>query len=133
QKLAELRTHRGYDDNMAHGFVTINFQHQPEIETKLNQEDKKEFITEKDDNQNKEQSMSTNEEHKLPLSNSTNHSFEDHAFSIETLCAYCNKKIWTKTGRQCRNCSMTIHKKCEDKLNHQRTCTHESIHLKSKE
>ncbi|CAF3395606.1 unnamed protein product [Rotaria sp. Silwood1] len=133
QKLAELRTHRGYDDNMANGFVTINFQHQPEIEMKLNQEDKKEFITEKDDNQNKEQSMSTNEEHKLPLSNSTNHSFEDHAFSIETLCAYCNKKIWTKTGRQCRNCSMTIHKKCEDKLNHQRTCTHESIHLKSKE
>ncbi|CAF3421485.1 unnamed protein product [Rotaria sp. Silwood1] len=133
QKLAELRTHRGYDDNMANGFVTINFQHQPEIEMKLNQEDKKEFVIEKDDNQNEEQPMSTNEEHKLPLSNSTNHSFEDHAFSIETLCAYCNKKIWTKTGRQCRNCSMTIHKKCEDKLNHQHTCTHESIHLKSKE
>ncbi|CAF2410288.1 unnamed protein product [Rotaria sp. Silwood2] len=133
KKLAELITHRGYDDNMAHGFVTINFKHQSDIEIKLNQEEKKELVIEKDDKQKQEHSISNNEEHKLPLLNSTNHLFENHTFSVETLCAYCNKKIWTKTGRQCRNCSMTIHKKCENKLNNEHTCTHESIHLKSKE
>ena len=37
KKLAELSTHKRYDDNMAHGFVTINIRHEPEIEKKLNQ------------------------------------------------------------------------------------------------
>ena len=38
----ELSTHKGYDDNLAHGFVTINIKHRPEIENKLNPQDKKE-------------------------------------------------------------------------------------------
>ncbi|CAF0942922.1 unnamed protein product [Rotaria sordida] len=134
KNLTELSTHRGYDDNMAHGFVTIHVKHRPTIEIKLNQEEKKEFVIEKDDKQKQEQLISINEEHKLFLSNSTtNHLFEDHTFNVETFCTYCNKKIWSKTGRQCRNCSMIIHKKCEDKLNHEYICTHESIDLKSNE
>ncbi|CAF1056013.1 unnamed protein product [Rotaria sordida] len=134
KNLTELSTHRGYDDNLAHGFVTIHVKHRPTIEIKLNQEEKKEFVIEKDDKQKQEQLISINEEHKLFLSNSTtNHLFEDHTFNVETFCTYCNKKIWSKTGRQCRNCSMIIHKKCEDKLNHEYTCTHESIDLKSNE
>ena len=38
----ELGTHKGYDDNLAHGFVTINIRHRPEIEMKLNAQEKKE-------------------------------------------------------------------------------------------
>ena len=34
--------HKGYDDNLAHGFVTINIKHRPEIEMKLNIEEKRE-------------------------------------------------------------------------------------------
>lgn len=42
KKRLELSTHKGYDDNLAHGFVTINIKHRPEIEMKLNPQDKKE-------------------------------------------------------------------------------------------
>ena len=40
QKLAELTTHKKYDDHMAHGFVTLEIRHEPEIESTLNQEAK---------------------------------------------------------------------------------------------
>ena len=38
----ELSAHKGYDDNLAYGFVTINIKHRPEIEKKLNSQEKKE-------------------------------------------------------------------------------------------
>ena len=45
KKRLELGTHKGYDDNLAHGFVTINVQHRPEIEIRSNlQEQKEQFI-----------------------------------------------------------------------------------------
>jgi len=42
KKRIELSTHKGYDDNLSHGFVTINIKHQPAIEMKLNAQEKKE-------------------------------------------------------------------------------------------
>jgi len=42
KKRLELSTHKGYDDNLANGFVTINIKHQPEIEMKLNPQEKRE-------------------------------------------------------------------------------------------
>jgi hypothetical protein len=45
KKRLELGTHKGYDDNLAHGFVTINIKHRPEIEIRSNpQEQKEQFI-----------------------------------------------------------------------------------------
>ena len=40
----ELSTHKGYDDNLAHGFVTINIKHKPAIETALNDQEKREHF-----------------------------------------------------------------------------------------
>jgi len=126
---------------MAHGFVTINVRHEPEIETKFNQEIKKErtssfetIIVQSN------QLTSVNEEHELPSSkyenkrrNSqlkfilfrpTDHIFEDQAFSVGILlCAYCNRTVWMTTGRQCRNCLKTVHKKCEEKYSNKNICT----------
>ena len=31
-KLAELSRHKGYDDDMTHGFVTINIRYQPDTD-----------------------------------------------------------------------------------------------------
>lgn len=46
KKRAELSAHKGYDDNLSHGFVTTNIKHRPEIEKKLNDQEKKEqFLT----------------------------------------------------------------------------------------
>ena len=61
----------------------------------------------------------------------TDHDFEDKAFTVATTCASCLKKIWMKTGRQCRECQVTIHRKCEDKFNANNVCSHESINAKS--
>lgn len=36
-----------------------------------------------------------------------------------------------KTGRQCRDCQVAIHKKCEEKFNATNSCTHEPIKTKS--
>jgi hypothetical protein len=36
-----------------------------------------------------------------------------------------------KAGRLCRNCSVTVHKKCEDKFNSENICTHEHVQPKS--
>jgi len=36
-----------------------------------------------------------------------------------------------KSGRQCRDCLITIHRKCEEKFNAENICTHEPVHLKS--
>lgn len=60
----------------------------------------------------------------------TNHIFEDKTFPIATVCASCNKKIWMKYGRQCRDCLATIHKKCEEKYNIDTICTHEPSPVK---
>lgn len=65
------------------------------------------------------------------FSRPTDHIFEDKTFTVATLCACCTKKIWMKSGRQCRDCHVTIHKKCEDKFNSENTCTHEPIDIKS--
>ena len=42
KKRLELSAHKGYDDNMSHGFVTLNIRHRPAIEANLNPQDKKE-------------------------------------------------------------------------------------------
>ncbi|CAF4603715.1 unnamed protein product [Rotaria socialis] len=45
KKRVELSTHKGYDDNLAHGFVTVNVKHRPAIEARLNSQEKNEQFT----------------------------------------------------------------------------------------
>lgn len=44
KKRLELSTHKGYDNNLAQGFVTINIRHQPEIDLHLTPQEKKEHF-----------------------------------------------------------------------------------------
>ncbi|CAF2649326.1 unnamed protein product [Rotaria sp. Silwood2] len=145
KKRLELTTHKAYDDNLAHGFVTVNIRHKPEIEAKLTLEEKKEqfaantltlnALAKKIKEDEKKQVQlnyinTINKQHELAARKITDHLFEDKAFTVATVCGYCNRKIWMKIGRQCRDCLITIHKKCEDKFNAESTCTHEPIQLK---
>lgn len=41
----ELSTHKGYDDNLAHGFITVNVKHKPGIEAQLTPQEQKEQFT----------------------------------------------------------------------------------------
>ncbi|CAF0848083.1 unnamed protein product [Didymodactylos carnosus] len=126
KKFAEFVQHKGYDDNLAHGFITINIIHRPQIEQNLDITQKREQYTttelvlndlcaklkekEKNVQANPIDSIKTNSE--TPKS-ANEHTFEDHTFSISTVCDFCSKKIWMKAGRKCATCSMNIHKKCE--------------------
>lgn len=145
KKRIELSTHKGYDDDLAHGFVTINVKHRPEIEAKLNiQEKKEQFVKNspilneistklKEDEQKQDQLKyinTINEQQETPLRKPTDHIFEDKTFTTATVCSNCNKKIWMKSGRQCRDCLQTIHRKCEDKFTSETTCPHEPLQAK---
>ena len=57
KKLIELSTHKGFDDNMTHGFITINIKHQPEIARQFHQDEKKDelIFIEKDDEPSNEE------------------------------------------------------------------------------
>jgi len=146
KKRLELSSHKGYDDNMAHGFVTINIRHQPDIQSGLNvQEQKEQFVangpvlteirTNMKDQERKQEQLNfikvVDAQQQKPMKKPTDHDFEDKAFTVATTCASCLKKIWMKTGRQCRECQVTIHRKCEDKFNANNVCSHESINAKS--
>ena len=54
-----------------------------------------------------------------------NHVFVDQHFTEGTICANCQRKIWMKAGRQCKDCLVSVHKKCEAKFNHANICSHE--------
>lgn len=47
--------------------------------------------------------------------NENPHSFKPTSFTIPTTCFVCGSSIWglSKQGLSCRNCSMTIHAKCQ--------------------
>ncbi|CAF2160450.1 unnamed protein product [Rotaria magnacalcarata] len=132
KKLAELSTHRGYDDNMAHGFVTIDMKHEPTTEKKLDSNEKTQSVLVKNDKKNRDQPISSSEEHKSSLASSYSHLFEDHTFSVKTLCANCNSKIWIPSGRLCRYCFIAVHKKCEKKWIIEHVCTRKPIRSVSK-
>ncbi|UJR20987.1 hypothetical protein I4U23_024089 [Adineta vaga] len=122
KKLAELTTHKNFDDQMAHGFVTLEIRHEPEIENIPNHELKREDpITIETITVHNEQLLSAPQ----AISKLSDHIFEDQNFSIGTNCCFCHNKIWMKVGRQCRNCLATVHRKCEDKFSIINFCTHE--------
>ncbi|CAF0999825.1 unnamed protein product [Adineta ricciae] len=146
KKRMELSTHKGYDENLANGFVTINIKHWPEIEANLNPQEKKEqFIanspilndicTELKEKERKQDQLkyinAINEQHELPPRKPTDHIFEDKTFTLAIHCDYCTKKIWMKSGRHCRDCLINIHKKCEDRCNVENPCPHVPVPAKS--
>lgn len=45
KKHYELAQHKGYDDNMAHGFVTLNIKHHPVVRMKSNLPEKSDSVT----------------------------------------------------------------------------------------
>uniref|UniRef100_A0A1B6DL70 Phorbol-ester/DAG-type domain-containing protein n=1 Tax=Clastoptera arizonana TaxID=38151 RepID=A0A1B6DL70_9HEMI len=51
----------------------------------------------------------------ITQSNNSPHDFERTFFNKATQCGFCFKKIWLKDAFQCRDCSMTCHKKCVGK------------------
>ncbi|XP_055912899.1 PDZ domain-containing protein 8 isoform X2 [Eupeodes corollae] len=53
---------------------------------------------------------------------SKTHNFVRTHFHRATQCDFCGKKIWLKDAVQCRDCSMTCHKKCITKCQNSTVC-----------
>ena len=127
-----LATHKGYDDDLCHGDVTLHLQHQPRslsrverrriLQIKRRTEDAVEQRLHEINEQKHEDSI-----RKLVKLNeretSSNHRFISIKFTAATFCNFCNKKIWFKSGFKCEACHMVCHKKCTDKCQAQTTCS----------
>ncbi|CAF1651896.1 unnamed protein product, partial [Adineta ricciae] len=128
QKLSELTTHKKYDDHMAHGFVTIRIRHEPEIENRRKQEAKRQRSFSFETIIVDSEQLSFAEQ---PIPKSPRHIFEDQIFSVGVNCALCQKRVWMKAGRQCRDCSVTVHRACEENFVLTNFCTHENMRSRS--
>ena len=127
-----LASHKGYDDDLCHGDVTLHLQHQPHslsraerrriLQIKRRTEDAVEQRLHELSEQKHEESI-----RKLVKASehdaSNNHRFTGVKFNTATFCNFCHKKIWFKSGFKCDACHMICHKKCTDKCQAQTTCS----------
>ncbi|KAJ3610535.1 hypothetical protein NHX12_022627 [Muraenolepis orangiensis] len=119
--LRNLSTHKGFNEKLCYGDVTLNFCYlaegepdyvgrQVEREGSLHDEDLKDrereniHVAQRDD-------MAYGSMHLAEV----RHNFQDTQFQNPTWCEYCKKKVWTKAASQCMICSYVSHKKCQDK------------------
>ncbi|XP_061084416.1 PDZ domain-containing protein 8 [Conger conger] len=115
--LRSLSTHKGFNEKLCYGDVTLNFTYLSEGESENSSglvEREGEGSLQEDDQQ---QPLQPGEE----LSYSpmqiveVKHNFQDTQFQNPTWCEYCKKKVWTKAASQCMICAYVCHKKCQEK------------------
>lgn len=121
--LRSLSSHKGFNEKLCYGDVTLNFCYLAESESEypgapaererlgsLQEENLK-------DRDREQVPIALREE----LAYSTvqlvevRHNFQDTQFQNPTWCEYCKKKVWTKAASQCMICAYVCHKKCQDK------------------
>lgn len=123
--LRSLSTHKGFNEKLCYGDVTLNFIYLGDGETDLASgptEREREGSLQEEEVKEREREreqvlMVTRDE----SSNSSSqfgemwHNFQDTQFQNPTWCEYCKKKVWTKAASQCMTCSYVCHKKCQEK------------------
>lgn len=120
--LRSLSTHKGFNEKLCYGDITLNFTYLGEgdsdlssgfieREVSLQEEELKERERERDH-------VSTLTRDDLNYSSmqlEVRHNFQDTQFQNPTWCDYCKKKVWTKAASQCITCAYVCHKKCQEK------------------
>ncbi|XP_046885078.1 PDZ domain-containing protein 8 [Hypomesus transpacificus] len=125
--LRNLSTHKGFNEKLCYGDVTINFCYLGEGETELpgrllEGEREGSFLDEElrdRDREREREQLSSTPRDELAYGSmqlvEVRHNFQDTQFQNPTWCEYCKKKVWTKAASQCMICSYVCHKKCQDK------------------
>lgn len=124
--LRSLSTHKGFNEKLCYGDVTLNFCYLSEsdmdfqIGAVTEREREGSIYEEEPREREKEQVPST-----LPQRDElvygamqvveVRHNFQDTQFQNPTWCEYCKKKVWTKAASQCMICAYVCHKKCQDR------------------
>ncbi|XP_026141823.1 LOW QUALITY PROTEIN: PDZ domain-containing protein 8 [Carassius auratus] len=123
--LRNLSTHKGFNEKLCYGDVTLDFTYLADGESDLSsglveREREGSLLEEnlKDREKDREQVLIVTRDEQ---SNSgmqigeMRHNFQDTQFQNPTWCEYCKKKVWTKAASQCMTCSYVCHKKCQEK------------------
>uniref|UniRef100_A0A1A8N5F0 PDZ domain containing 8 n=3 Tax=Nothobranchius rachovii TaxID=451742 RepID=A0A1A8N5F0_9TELE len=119
--LRSLSTHKGFNEKLCYGDVTLNFCYLGEGEQECPvglMEREREGSLHDEDLREREPDLAVSRD---DLAYSTmqgaevRHNFQDTQFQNPTWCEYCKKKVWTKAASQCMVCSYICHKKCQDK------------------
>ncbi|XP_048406942.1 PDZ domain-containing protein 8 [Stegostoma tigrinum] len=109
--LRNLSTHKGFNEKLCYGDITLNFTYLKEGDTEnssVQVEKEKEDILQEDIPTFSKEDLSK-------LCTEKRHNFQDTQFQNPTWCDYCKKKVWTKAASQCMICAFVCHKKCQDK------------------
>ncbi|KAJ8359607.1 hypothetical protein SKAU_G00161320 [Synaphobranchus kaupii] len=115
--LRSLSTHKGFNEKLCYGDVTLNFTYLSEGESEHSSglvEREWEGSLQEDEQQ---QPLQPGEElsHSPMQIVEVKHNFQDTQFQNPTWCEYCKKKVWTKAASQCMICAYVCHKKCQEK------------------
>lgn len=118
--LRNLSMHKGFNEKLCYGDVTLNFRYldEGEFEYQGLTEREREGSLHDEDFREKEPAPSVPRDdlaYSTLQSPEVRHNFQDTQFQNPTWCEYCKKKVWTKAASQCIICSYVCHKKCQDK------------------
>ncbi|XP_062864048.1 PDZ domain-containing protein 8 [Trichomycterus rosablanca] len=117
--LRSLSTHKGFNEKLCYGDITLNFTYLGEGDSDLSS-----GLTEQEGSSQCEELRESERERDHILAdlsynpmqlNEVRHNFQDTQFQNPTWCDYCKKKVWTKAASQCIVCAYVCHKKCQEK------------------
>ncbi|KAL4641119.1 PDZ domain-containing protein 8 [Arapaima gigas] len=118
--LRNLSTHKGFNEKLCYGDVTLNFTYLSEGESEhssglVEQEQEREGSLQEDEQQQQPLLLREESGYNSLQTTELKHNFQDTQFQNPTWCEYCKKKVWTKAASQCMICAYVCHKKCQDK------------------
>ncbi|XP_037543921.1 PDZ domain-containing protein 8 [Nematolebias whitei] len=119
--LRSLSTHKGFNEKLCYGDVTLNFCYlaEGELECPVGLTEREgEGSLQEEDMRERELDPSVPRDdlaYSTIQSTDVRHNFQDTQFQNPTWCNYCTKKVWTKAASQCMLCSYVCHKKCQEK------------------
>uniref|UniRef100_A0A671USR3 PDZ domain containing 8 n=1 Tax=Sparus aurata TaxID=8175 RepID=A0A671USR3_SPAAU len=121
--LRGLSTHKGFNEKLCYGDVTLNFCYLPEGELAypggLAEREREGSLHHEDLREREREHIPSAPRDDLAYGAmqlvEVRHNFQDTQFQNPTWCEYCKKKVWTKAASQCMICAYVCHKKCQDK------------------
>lgn len=121
--LRSLSNHKGFNEKLCYGDVTLNFCYIAENEGEYPgvpvERERLGSLQEETPKERDREQFPTAPRDELAYGTmqlvEVRHNFQDTQFQNPTWCEYCKKKVWTKAASQCMICAYVCHKKCQDK------------------
>ncbi|KAK2843741.1 hypothetical protein Q7C36_011956 [Tachysurus vachellii] len=120
--LRSLSTHKGFNEKLCYGDITLNFTYLGEGDSDLPSgvleregSIQEEELKDRDRERDNMPALSREDLNYSSMRLEVRHNFQDTQFQNPTWCDYCKKKVWTKAASQCITCAYVCHKKCQEK------------------